>query len=100
MDCLLTVTGDAFFSWSYVDDWHTRRERTGDSRVLGVLRADAPETPVRILDAPGGRETAHLYPGEQAEVLEQRDGFLHIRTVRMEGWIAGENFTEIKQAGD
>ena len=100
MDCLLTVTGDAFFSWSYVDDWHTWRERTGDSRVLGVLRADAPETPVRILDAPGGRETAHLYPGEQAEVLEQRDGFLHIRTVRMEGWIAGENFTEIKQAGD
>ena len=100
MDCLLTVTGDAFFSWSYVDDWHTRRERTGDSRVLGVLRADTPETPVRFFDAPGGRETAHLYPGEQAEVLEKRDGWLRVRTVRLEGWIAGENFTEIRQAGD
>ena len=65
-----------------------------------MLRADTPETPVRFFDAPGGRETAHLYPGEQAEVLEKRDGWLRVRTVRLQGWIAGENFTEIRQAGD
>ena len=93
---LLPMAGDTLFDWKDYDG--AFRVRTGDSRVLGILRAEAPTSPIRLLDAPGGREKLHLYAEEQAEVLESRDGWLYVYTAYGEGWIPEENFKEIPQA--
>ncbi len=73
-----------------------RRERTGDSRILGCLVQDGNE-PVRLLDAPAGSETLHCFTGEQAEVLEARGGWLRVRIARGAGWIPAERFLEVPQ---
>ena len=93
---LLPMTGDSLFTWK--DYGGAFRTRTGDSRVLGLLQAEEETSPIRLLDAPGGREQMHLYPEEQAEVLESRDGWLRVYTAYGEGWIPEGNFKEITQA--
>ncbi len=83
------------YDWKYREETYTREEitllRDGDnSRTLAFLCAPD-DAPIPILDAPGGSETGHVYNSEQAIVLEQRDGWALIRTLRQTGWVPEEN---------
>ena len=73
--------------WNYRCETFTRDEvtllRSGDnSRTLAYL-CSPDESPIPILDAPGGGQTDRTYDGEQASVLERRDGWVRIRTIRL-----------------
>ena len=81
--------------WNYRCETFTRDEvtllRSGDnSRTLAYL-CSPDESPIPVLDAPGGRQTDRTYDGEQAIVLERRDGWVRIRTIRLTGWVPEGN---------
>ena len=81
--------------WNYRCETFTRDEvtllRSGDnSRTLAYL-CSPDESPIPVLDAPGGRQTDRTYDGEQAIVLERRDGWVRIRTLRLTGWVPEGN---------
>ena len=81
----------------FEEDYTLWRREESDSRLLGVLSAD-PGVPVDLYSAPEGEVCGHVYSGEQAEVLESRDGWLRVRTVRGNGWVRGELFVEVPPA--
>ena len=81
--------------WNYRCETFTRDEvtllRSGDnSRTLAYL-CSPDESAIPVLDAPGGGQTDRTYDGEQAIVLERRDGWVRIRTLRLTGWVPEGN---------
>ena len=61
------------------------RSGSGDRELARLCAAKG--TSVRIFDAPEGTEQAHTYDGDQAIVLERRDGWARVRTLSAEGWV-------------
>ena len=82
------------YEWVYREEEFTPDEitllRTGDSsRTLAYL-CSPDNSPIPVLDAPGGDEIGQVWDCEQAIVLEQRDGWAYVRTIRMTGWVEEE----------
>ncbi|MBR5344441.1 MAG: leucine-rich repeat domain-containing protein [Clostridia bacterium] len=80
--------------WIYREEEFTADEitllRNGDSsRILAYLCAPD-DSPIPVLDAPGGDEIGQVWDCEQAIVLEQRDGWAYVRTIRLTGWVKEE----------
>ncbi|MBQ6174767.1 MAG: leucine-rich repeat domain-containing protein [Clostridia bacterium] len=62
-----------------------------DSRTLAMLCATADSPAIRFYDAPDGAETGHTYELDQAVVLERRDGWALVKTLRLQGWVREEH---------
>ena len=73
------------------------RGRTGDSRTLGLLLPEPGQALVTLRDAAEGAVCLTVGAGEQAEALEQTDGWLRVRTAHGEGWIPEEQYKEVIQ---
>ena len=80
-----------------VNDVTLFRARTGDSRTLGVLLSGEAGRAVWLYDAPEGQRADHVWPGEQAEVLETRDGWLQIRIAAGRYWVPETAFRMVEQ---
>ena len=83
------------YDWNYRCETFTRDEITllrsgGSSRTLAYLCAPD-DSPIPLRDTPGGNETGRTYNGEQTIVLERRDGWALVRTLRATGWVPEEN---------
>ena len=78
------------------------REDDGTGRRLGVLcdpsRAvdyTSDVTPViRLCDAPDGTAAAFAFSGDQVILLEEASGWIHVKTLRAEGWVPAEMVVE------
>ena len=76
-------------------------EAPGEDRRAGILTADdggAAEDPapvIRLFDAPGGASADYAFAGSQVLILEERDGWFHVQTLREEGWVPSERVAEV-----
>lgn len=84
--------------WGYIADWResprdefTLLCRGSGGRTAAILCAPADVPVILIHDAPDGAVTAHTYDCDQAVVLEERDGWTLIRTLRAQGWVRSEH---------
>ena len=83
------------------------RKDDGAGRRMGVLYVDSDEEnwdyyvtqPIRILDAPDGGYAGVAFKGDQALILEERDGWFHVKTLRAEGWVTAEQVVEVLVKG-
>lgn len=75
-----------------IRDVRLLREKTGDGRTMGVLVSEGTLEPIPVLDAPGGTAVGHHFTGEQAEKLEEKDGWIRIRTATTAGWVEAKAF--------
>ncbi len=72
------------------------RQDGGENRTFALLRAEAPGRPVRLLDAPGGREAGWTYTGEQAEILETSGEWVKIRTTARTAWVERDRLVPVE----
>lgn len=73
--------------------------RSGDdARTMALLSSPSGEA-IRFRDAPDGAETGHVYDGVQAIVLERRDGWSLVRTIRGDGWVRDESVCVVYPEG-
>ena len=91
---VVLVRGDSIpegYGWDYREKTYTKDEltllRDGDDRRTLAFLCSPDDSPIPFLDAPGGAGTGCAYDGEQAVVLEQRDGWALVRTLRQTGWV-------------
>ena len=97
----VTEDGEVYTDTEYltisVFDTTLWRAHTGDDRILGILAPESASGPVWYADVPGGERTGHVWPGEQAEVREARDGWLRVRTALGSFWVAEGDFVTVEQ---
>ena len=76
------------------------REKTGDDRIMGLLRSEAAGEPIELLDAPGGNTVAWTYQGAQALQLEadSQGEWILIQIPTAQGWIPADCFWIVPQA--
>ncbi len=74
-----------------------RRERTGDDRALGILVSKSPRAAVFLTDAEGNA-AAEVFSGEQAELLEEKDGRCLIRCAFGTHWVDRDCLRIVDQA--
>ena len=53
--------------------------------------------PIRIRDVPAGLPLAFVYSGEQCEILAESNGWIRIRTARLEGWVERRTVVEVRE---
>ena len=71
------------------------RERTGSGERMGIVMPEGDSA--ALLDEPGGTKQTHLYPGTQAKVLEEAEGWLRIETAYGTGWIVPDELTAVAE---
>ena len=91
---VVLVRGDFIpgeYGRDYREETYTKDEltllRDGDDRRTLAFLCSPDDSPIPFRDAPGGAGTGCAYDGEQAVVLEQRDGWALVRTLRQTGWV-------------
>ncbi len=79
------------------------RDDDGTGRRMGIL-CDSSATfdfasnvvPVlRLFDAPDGAPAGLAFAGDHVILLEERDGWFHVKTLRAEGWLPAERVVEV-----